>query len=44
MSVERIPAQKAVELVLSGDILDAKTQIAVLKYKALLDAGLLPRP
>ena len=42
LSVERISLEQAVELVLSGEILDAKTQVGVLKNKALKDAGLLP--
>ena len=42
LSVERIPVEEAVRLVLSGEIIDAKTQIGVLKYKAMRDAGLLP--
>ena len=39
MDVLRIPLEKAVEMVLSGEIKDAKTQIAVLKVKVLRDAG-----
>ncbi len=39
LDVLRIPLQKAVEMVLSGEIKDAKTQIAVLKVKLLRDAG-----
>lgn len=39
LDVLRIPLEKAVEMVLSGEIKDAKTQIAVLKVKALRDAG-----
>lgn len=35
----RVPLKKAVEMVLSGEIKDAKTQIAVLKVKMLRDAG-----
>lgn len=35
----RIPFEKAVEMVLSGEIKDAKTQIAVLKVKVLRDSG-----
>lgn len=41
LTVQRIPVQKAVEMVLSGEIADAKTQIGILKYKALCDAGKL---
>ena len=39
LDVLRIPLEKAVEMVLSGEIKDAKTQIAVLKVKTLRDAG-----
>lgn len=39
LDVLRIPLQQAVEMVLSGEIKDAKTQIAVLKVKVLRDAG-----
>ncbi len=39
LDVLRIPLQNAVEMVLSGEIKDAKTQIAVLKVKLLRDAG-----
>ena len=39
LDVLRIPLEKAVEMVLSGEIKDAKTQIAVLKVKVLRDAG-----
>ena len=35
----RIPLDKAVDMVLSGEIKDAKTQIAVLKVKLLRDSG-----
>lgn len=38
LDVIKIPLQKAVEMVLSGEIKDAKTQIAVLKVKTLRDA------
>lgn len=37
LSVERIPLEKAVDMVLSGEIKDAKTQAAVLKVKLLQD-------
>lgn len=36
LNAERIPLQKAVELVMNNEIPDAKTQIAVLKTAALL--------
>ena len=39
VEVERIPLEKAVSMVLSGEIKDAKTQTAVLKVKLLHDMG-----
>lgn len=39
LSVEKIPLEKAVQMILSGDITDAKTQAAVLKLKLLKDRG-----
>ncbi len=39
LEVERIPLEKAVEMVLSGEIKDAKTGVAVLKLKLLRDRG-----
>lgn len=39
LDVIRIPIEKAVEMVLSGEIKDAKSQIAVLKVKVLRDSG-----
>ena len=39
LNVEKIPLNKAVELVLNNMIPDSKTQIAVLKTKLLLDSG-----
>ena len=39
LSIEKIPLDKAVDLILSGEIKDAKTQAAVLKLKILLDSG-----
>ena len=39
LEVERIPLEKAVEMVLSGEIKDAKTGLAVLKLKLLRDNG-----
>ena len=39
LTVERIPLNKAVEMVLNNQLPDAKTQIAVLKTKLLLDSG-----
>lgn len=37
LSIEKIPLEKAVDMILSGDIKDAKTQAAVLKVKVLKD-------
>ncbi len=37
LSVEKIPFEKAVDMVLSGEIKDAKTQTAILKLKVLRD-------
>ena len=39
LDVCRIPLEKAAEMVLSGEIKDAKTQAAVLKLKLLKDMG-----
>ncbi len=36
VELERIPLQRAVDMVLSGEITDAKTQIAILKIHTLL--------
>ena len=41
LTVEKIPLNKAVEMILSGEITDAKTQAAVLKLKVLKDQGKL---
>ena len=41
IEVERIPLDKAVEMVLQGQLPDAKTQIGVLKTAALVQAGKL---
>lgn len=41
LTVEKIPLNKAVEMILSGKITDAKTQAAVLKLKVLKDQGKL---
>ena len=41
LTVEKIPLDKAVEMILSGEITDAKTQAAVLKLKVLKDQGKL---
>lgn len=39
LEVERIPLETAVNMILSGEIKDAKTQAAVLKLKILVDRG-----
>ena len=39
LSVERIPLETAVDMIMSGEIKDAKTQAAVLKLKILKDTG-----
>ena len=39
LEVEKIPLQKAVEMVLQNDIRDAKTQIGILKTKFLVEKG-----
>ncbi len=39
LTVEKIPLKKAVEMIMSGEIKDAKTQAAVLKLKILKDNG-----
>ncbi len=39
LSVEKIPLEDAVNMILSGEIKDAKTQAAVLKLKILKDSG-----
>lgn len=41
LTVEKIPLNKAVEMILSGEITDAKTQAAVLKLKVLKEQGKL---
>ena len=40
LNVERIPLDKAVEMVLNNELRDGKTQAAVLKVKLLRDKGL----
>ena len=37
LTPERIPLTKACEMILSGEIKDAKTVAGILKFKALLD-------
>ena len=39
LTVERIPLDTAVEMILKGEIKDAKTQTAILKLKLLRDKG-----
>lgn len=39
LNVEKYPLERAVEMVLSGEITDAKTQTAILKAKLLYDRG-----
>lgn len=39
LEVERIPLERAADMVLSGEIADAKTQAAILKLKLLKDRG-----
>ena len=39
LSVERYGLDEAMEMILNGEIVDAKTQIGLFKYKALRDAG-----
>lgn len=39
LNVEKIPLERAVEMILTGEIKDAKTQVAVLKVKLLKDSG-----
>lgn len=41
LDVIKIPLENAVEMVLSGEIKDAKTQAAVLKVKLLRDKGVI---
>ncbi|MCI8648601.1 MAG: NUDIX hydrolase [Anaerotruncus sp.] len=41
LTVKRIPAQEAFRMVLEGELPDGKTQLGILKYKALRDAGRL---
>lgn len=39
LEVEKVPLEKAVEMILNGEIKDAKTQAAILKVKLLIDSG-----
>lgn len=40
LAVEKIPLKTAVQMVLNGEIKDAKTQVCILKLKALKEKGL----
>ena len=39
LTVEKLPLEKAVDMILSGEIRDSKTQAAILKLKLLKDSG-----
>lgn len=39
LTVEKIPFEQVYEMALAGQLTDAKTQIGILKFKALRDAG-----
>lgn len=39
LTVERLPLEKAVDMILGGEIKDSKTQAAILKLKLLKDSG-----
>ena len=39
LEVEKIPLEKAVDMIMKGEIKDAKTQTALLKLKLLKDSG-----
>ena len=39
LTPERIPLEKAYEMVMSGEIQDGKTVVAILKIKALMNEG-----
>ncbi len=41
ITAEKVPFEKAVEMIMDGTVKDAKTQTAVLKLKVLLDSGKL---
>ena len=41
LEVKKIPLEKAVEMILNGEIKDAKTQAAILKLKLLKDSGVI---
>ncbi|MBO4693878.1 MAG: NUDIX hydrolase [Clostridia bacterium] len=42
INVCRMPIDRAAQMVMSGDIPDSKTQIAILKAKMLLESGKIP--
>ncbi len=39
LDIEKIPLGKAVEMIMNNELADAKTQIAILKTKMLIEAG-----
>ena len=39
LEVEKIPLEKFVDMIISGEVTDAKTQAAVLKLNALVQKG-----
>lgn len=39
LNLEKIPLEKAVDMIILGEIKDAKTQAAILKLKLLIDSG-----
>lgn len=41
LAVEKIPLEKAVDMILKGEIKDSKTQVAVLKLKLLKEKGVI---
>ena len=41
LEVEKIPLKKAVEMIINGEIKDAKTQAAILKINYLVDNGMI---
>lgn len=43
LDVKKIPFEKAVEMVMNGEITDAKTQLALLKTKLLLEREMLTK-
>lgn len=41
LKIEKIPLEKAVEMIVNGEIKDAKTQAAILKLKIMLEKGII---